>query len=309
MDLKTTYYKNILSTFDTHIMSAKSIKSGNHYTGQIKDFLLFLEQNNVLNLNKIDRDLMIQYFNLLTVRPKKRGVGKLSISSINDNLSTLRTFSIRMQSEKTLSKPIVIPNNIKKETEETDNNPYKLVREILSTKEIKTLFDRCDTLLEKALVSLAYGAGLRRGCLAELEESKIDFMTGMVTAFMDKNNKTRRVPVSDFFLKVLKDYSIYRLGILANLNKRNNSFFIDENGKTVSGEKLNQTLKSIIRRTEDEVMIGKNITLHCLRHSTATHLMDAGESYEFIREYLGHAVADTSLIYARRRQIKKYYQI
>lgn len=307
MKTVTTHYKEILQKFDTHIVSKKSIKSGNHYTSQVDEFLSFLERNDILNLNKISVPIMKEYLNYLLTRPKKRGEGILNVSSVNDNLSTLRAFSIRMQAENILTKSISIPKNLKRERDENDS--IALVRQILTTDEVKLVFNTCDSWLEKALIALAYGAGLRRGSLENLLESKIDFKSGMVTAFKDKNNKTRRVPISNFFLEVLKEYSMFRLNILATLNIRETHFFIDHKGKHLSGDNLNEMLKNIVKRTLNTVIMDKNITLHCLRHSTATHLMDAGESFEFIREYLGHSIADTSLIYAKRRKIKNYYQI
>lgn len=312
MKLQTKYYNDILSIFQTHVIATKSLRSGDQYTGQIKRFLIFLEQNEVLNLNDINSDVTNKYFHHLSSRQKNRGEGKIAISTINGNLSILRAFSTRMQKEKLLKKSFTIPKNTKIERDETENdntNPFGLVRQILNTEEIKLVFETCHGWEEKALIALAYGAGLRRGSLENLLESHINFKDGMVTAFLDKNNKTRRVPISEFFLKVLKEYSLERLKILARLNKRESLFFIDQNGKHINGEKLNEMLKTIVKRTLNNEIIDKNLTLHCLRHSTAVHLMDAGESFEYIREYLGHSIADTSLIYAKRRKIKKYYQI
>lgn len=311
MRLKTTIYRELLSKFDTHIMSTKSIRTGNHYTGQVEDFLIFLEDKGVFNLNEIDGELMNKYFDYLTIRPKKRGEGKLSIRTINDNLSTLRMFSLRMQDERILKREIQITSNVKLNYDDKDkeNNHFVLVREILTTDEIKVVFDKCISPLEKSLVALAYGAGLRRGSLVRLLESDIDFRQGMVTAYMDKNNKTRRVPLSDFFLNILKDYTIYRSQILASLNSRNNYFFIDLKGDEMSGNRLNRLLKKIINRTENLEIIGKKITLHCLRHSTATHLMDSGESFESVSNFLGHSKIDTVQLYSKRRQIKNSYRI
>ena len=309
MKLKTTTYKELLSKFDTHIMATKSIRTGNHYTGQIEDFLIFLEEKEVLDINNADKEIISRYFDYLSNRPKKRGTGKLSISTLNDNLSTLRMFSLRMQDEKILKKGMQIPSNFKLDYDTEDNNPFALVRPILSTNEVKLLFDKCSSPLEKSLIALAYGAGLRRGNLERLLESDIDFRQGMVTAYMDKNNKTRRVPLSDFFLNILKDYTIYRLQILASLNSRNNYFFIDLKGDKMSGNRLNRLLKKIINRTENLEIIGKKITLHCLRHSTATHLMDSGESFESVSNFLGHSKIDTVQLYSKRRQIKNSYRI
>lgn len=307
MKLKTTYYINLLNQFDTHIRSTKSIDSGNHYTGQINDFLIFLENNEILNLKKVDTPIMKDYFNHLVTRPKKRGEGTLSLATINDNLSTLNLFSLRMQKGDVINRGLPIPNRIK--IEQYNNNGFALVREILTVEEIKEVFQSCISDTEKALIALAYGCGLRRSTLANLSEFQINFQSGLVTALKAKNNKTRQVPISDFFLKELRNYSLFRLKLLSNLNKREQTFFVDERGLPISGDRLNRKLKNIIKRTQNQTIIDKNITLHCLRHSISVHLMDAGESFEYVKNFLGHSIADTTLIYARRRKIKNYYAI
>src|SRR5690606_18386371 len=105
----------------------------------------------------------------------------------------------------------------------------------------------------------------------------IDFQKGLVTVEKSKNNKTRQVPISDFFLEVLKEYSLHRLGILATIGERKSSFFIGDDGKPLTGDNLNRLLKVILKRTGNKTILDKGITLHCLRHSIATHLVDAGE--------------------------------
>lgn len=307
MELKTTYYKDLLNRFDRHIISTKSIESGNHYTGQLKEFLCYLEEREIWKLKKVDTPIMKAYFNYLIERPKKRGTGKLSARTVNDHLSTLRMFSIRMQQEDFIAKGIPVPNNIK--IENNSENEFALVREILEEDEVKEVFDHCQTPIEKALIALAYGCGLRRKTLVNLEEFQIDFQKGLVTASKTKNNKTRGVPISDFFLKVVRKFSIHRLKVLSTIGERKSNFFINDEGKALSGAHLNKMLKTIIMRTGNQMIIDKKITLHCLRHSIATHLLDAGESYEYVKTFLGHSFADTTLIYARRRKLKNYYTI
>ena len=63
--------------------------------------------------------------------------------------------------------------------------------------------------------------------------------------------------------------------------------------------------KKIIARTNNLQLIEKNICLHSLRHSIATHLIDNGATLEFVKDFLGHSEINTSHIYARRRKIKE----
>jgi site-specific recombinase XerD len=307
MELNTTNYKDLLSRFDTHIFSKKSIKSGNHYTGHAKEFLGFLERQGILSLKKVDELTMKSYFNYLIARPKFRGEGPLSPQTVNDNLSTIRMFSLRMQEERLIDRGLSVPKNIKIELDL--DNDFALVRQVLTIKELKEVYSHCQNETERALIALAYGSGLRRGSLINLTESNIDFKTGIVTAIKAKNNKTYSVPISDHFLTVLRDYSLYRLILLSEMNMREKSYFIDQKGRPLSGDKLNEMLKRIIGRTGNRLILDKKITLHCLRHSIAVHLMDAGESFEYVKTFLGHSFADTSLIYAKRRKLKNQYAI
>lgn len=304
MKLKTTYYIDILKRFDTHIISTKSIKTGNHYTGEVEEFLKFLEENEINSLKKANAQVMKDYYSYLITRPKKRGTGTLSISSINANLSTLRMLSKRMQNDDTISRGLEVPNNIRVERDE--DNPFTLIRQILTTDEVLEVFENCKNNLEKALIGLAYGCGLRRSSLANLQEKKINYSSGTVTV-KAKFGQIRTIPISNFFVEVIRIYNRERLQILSSFNSREQRFFIDKNGRAVSGQRLNEMLKQIIKRTQNQTIIDKKITLHCLRHSIATHLLDAGQTFEFVKEFLGHSFVDTTTIYARRRKIKNYY--
>lgn len=307
MKLKTNYYQDLLKIYDTHVLTSKSIKTGNHYTAQVEEFLLFLEEKEIFDLRKVTQSLAKEYFLALSHRPKKRGKGTLSERTINDNLSSLRSFSNRMQEEKVIVNGMPVANNI--EIEKVDPTDFALTREILSVDEVREVFDACQSSVEKSLIALAYGCGLRRGTLASLKEHQINFQTGTVIPTMMKNNKTHEIPISDFFLGVLKEYTFERLQIMSSKNIRVQNFFIDENGKKISGDRLNKMLKTICIRTENQVIIDKKITLHCLRHSIATHLIDAGETYDYVRNFLAHSFSDTTSLYAKRQKLKDFYRI
>lgn len=307
MKIQTTHYRKLLEKFDIHVRSTKSLQKGNHYAKQVEHFLIWLEQRRIFSLQKVNTPLMKAYFQFLITRPKKQGEGILKPSTVNDHLSSLRMFSLRLQDENILSEGLPVPLNIR--TEQESDNHFALVRQIVTRQEIREIFLACDHDMERSLIALAYGSGLRRSTLTNLLETHIDFVLGMVTVLRGKNNKTFQVPVSDFFLKVLRDYTIQRLRILAISGSRTKRFFITANGRPLSGNELNELLKEIIGRTKNAEIMDKQITLHCLRHSLATHLMDDGQSFEYVRDILGHACADTTVVYARRRKIKNYYEI
>jgi len=222
--VKTTYYKELLKNFDTFIVATKSIRRGNYYTGNIRDFFLYLEQIKVWDINQVDEPIMRDYFGILATRKKQRGVGTLSESTINCNLSTLRMFSMRMQASGVLKRGMPVPNNFR--SPNTNNNLFALKRSILTTRQIKLIYGCCQNNLERSLIALAYGCGLRRTASENLKDMNINFQKGLLTVIQSKNNKTRHVPISDFFLQPLKDYSIERLHILSKQNKSEKRFFI-----------------------------------------------------------------------------------
>ena len=68
------------------------------------------------------------------------------------------------------------------------------------------------------------------------------------------------------------------------------------------GHSIYKTILRIVKRTNDDALISKNITLHCLRHSIATHLLENGAGAEFVKSFLGHTEIDTVQLYAKRRK-------
>jgi site-specific recombinase XerD len=307
MILQTRYYNRLLKDFDTHIVSTKSIRRGNHYSGQIKRFLIFLENRNILRLHKVNADVMKVYYKYLITKQKDRGKGTLNPRTINDNLSTLRLFSIRMQKGNEIERGLPIPLFVKVEND--SDNPFTTTRQVLTTEELKEVYGQTKTNLEKCIIALAYGCGLRRLELEDLKDTDINYQKGTITIIESKNNKTRTVPISNYFLKVLKSYNYERLHILSETGKRTKYFMINKEGENLTGRIMNRKLKAIIKRTANQTILDKKITLHCLRHSIATDLINAGESFEYVRVFLGHSLVDTSSLYAKRRKQRNRYQI
>ena len=77
----------------------------------------------------------------------------------------------------------------------------------------------------------------------------------------------------------------------------------------MDGECMNDLIKEISERTNNEEILKKNITLHCLRHSIAEHLVIRGATIEFVRDVLGHADIDTSYLYAVKNRNKKIFAL
>ncbi|EAR11492.1 tyrosine type site-specific recombinase [Polaribacter irgensii 23-P] len=161
---------------------------------------------------------------------------------------------------------------------------------ILSGAEIKAIFSTITNLKHKALLSLLYSAGLRIGEAITLEVTDIDCQRMLIYGRQAKGKKDRYTLLSPVFLKILRDYYVaYR---------PKNSLFEGANGSTYSDASAQKVLKNALFKAG----IRKKATLHSLRHSFATHLLEKGTDIRYIQELLGHSSPKTTMIYTHVTQ-------
>jgi len=157
--------------------------------------------------------------------------------------------------------------------------------EILSKEEVTKLIKSINNLKHKALISTIYALGLRIGELLNLKIRDIDSDRNVVHIKNAKGNKDRIVAFPDSLRKLLRSYfKTYRP-----------SYYLFEGatGGKYSNSSASQILKKAVARTG----ITKRTTLHTLRHSFATHLLESGTDIRFIQEILGHNSPKTTMIY------------
>ena len=157
---------------------------------------------------------------------------------------------------------------------------------ILSKREIARMLRATANLKHRTMLSLIYGCGLRRNELLNLRPGDIDSERGLLTIRRGKGNKDRVVPVSDQTIEALRTY--YR----AYRPKR----WLFEG--QIPGEKYGErSIQMVLKQSLRKAGIRKPATLHWLRHSYATHLLEAGTDLRFIQELLGHKSSKTTEIY------------
>lgn len=156
---------------------------------------------------------------------------------------------------------------------------------VLSQQEVRRLLDSCDGIRSKALLSLTYSCGLRISELINLKISDIDSDRKQVHIRQGKGRKDRYVPLSK---KVLPDLRNYFLKYHPNVYLFNSS-----PGKEISAFEIHNILRDAILLA----CIRKPCTLHTLRHSYATHLLEQGENILRIRDLLGHTDIATTQVY------------
>lgn len=290
--IQNTNFQRHFNQYETYL-TAKGFK-GKTFQTPVKEFLIWLEQIGISKIKEVTSKEAKRYYEYLIERPNQRRSGILAGSTIKMHLFALSKFMDNLLSLGEIQKGFII-QKIKGDD--------KKEREVLSIEEIKQLYRISENLLEQALLSVGYGCGLRRSEMQNLNLSDVQLTTGMLIVRQGKGSKRREVHMSDIVLQSVKRYlTEYRHQFVGKHTE--NAFFISVKGKRMSGDNLNRKLKMIIERTNQQNLIDKGITLHCLRHSIAHHLMENNAGIDFIRDFLGHSFSNTAYLYARKNREK-----
>ena len=163
---------------------------------------------------------------------------------------------------------------------------------ILNRSELKELFKTPGLLKHRIILTLIYSAGLRSQEVINLKLSDIDFERKTIHIRQSKYKKDRMVPLSDYMSKGLKKY--------ISVEHPDTWLF---NGKDPDGRYSTKGLSWVMREALKKTSIKKQVSLHSLRHSYATHLLEDGVNIVIIKELLGHARISTTMIYLHVAQI------
>jgi integrase/recombinase XerD len=162
----------------------------------------------------------------------------------------------------------------------------KTLPNVLSKEEVKQILDAHSNSKHKAMLSLIYSCGLRCGELLMLKPMHIDSKRGVLIIKQAKGKKDRIAPLSPKIVDLLRIY--YKAYLPFNY-----LFEGQEKGSAYDSRSLQQVLKQALIKCG----IKKPVTLHWLRHSYATHLLEAGTDLRYIQEILGHKSSKTTEIY------------
>lgn len=178
---------------------------------------------------------------------------------------------------------------------------FRLVRKLpnaLSREEVERLLAQPDTrtptgLRDRALLELAYAAGLRVSELVGLRLQDVDLHEGFVRVF-GKRAKERWVPFGEGARSALQDYLHIARPKLQG--KRSEDYlFLSERGTPLSRTQCWRSLKQYAQRAG----ISRPVSPHTLRHSFAVHLLQGGADLRVVQELLGHASINTTQVYTR----------
>ena len=162
----------------------------------------------------------------------------------------------------------------------------KLLPNVLSKEEIKLILNAHSNIKHKAMLSLIYSCGLRCGEMLRLKPEHIDSKRNILIIKQSKGRKDRITPLSNKIILMLRDYY--------HLHKPKEWLFEGQKqGEPYDERSLQNVLKQAIGKSQ----IKKPVSLHWLRHSYATHLLENGTDLRYIQEILGHSSSKTTEIY------------
>jgi len=166
---------------------------------------------------------------------------------------------------------------------------------VLSQKEIKRILAMAPSLKAKVMLSLAYGCGMRAGKVVRLRVGDIDSAQKIIRIVQSKGRKDRNVMLPADILGLLREWWKERLtGQDKGVPAPERVLFPGYRGKHLSARQLSRLFKQTAR----EAGITKPVTLHTLRHSFATHLLERGVDIRVIQALLGHSKLTTTARYA-----------
>ena len=276
--------QNLIRQF-IHYLSAEKNASPHtcrNYLRDLEQFESFLEE---MAIEKVDRMVLRRYLSFLHRKNRK--------SSIARKLSTLRSFYRYLVREQILSanpaKPVATPKVEKLlPTTLTVDEAFRLmespkgISEKSSSEGLKE-----KKLRDRAILELLYSSGLRVSELVGLNSNQLDMDLGIVRV-MGKGRKERIVPVGGKAIEVLKAYLEER-GML----KGDEPIFVNSLGGRLTARSVGRLVKKYSRHSG----IFRKVSPHSLRHTFATHLLDAGADIREIQEMLGHSSLSTTQRY------------
>ena len=316
LPINSQHYNYLLKSYQEYLQTlgyaATTVQS---WPVHVREFLHYLETNaNSPSFGggwgeAIESSHISDFIHHIKRRKNKSKDGALSSSSINKIINAVNVFIKFLNS----TGNFIVESTV----ERAEDNISERI--ILSIEEIKQLYEatflphRHNTIAigqrDRAIIAIFYGCGLRRSEGKQLNITDIDLQKRLLFVRKGKGNKQRYVPIAAKHLQDIKDYlqegrewflynhadSYHHVANGKPYEKKEaadgTAFFLSQNGNRIT--EFYQRLEQMKQRAE----INKNVTLHGLRHSIATHLLQSGMDIEEIAKFLGHSSLASTQLY------------
>ncbi len=235
------------------------------YTQALRSFLKFHAQKQI---HEICNDDIVEYNTKYILRHN------LSATYQNQVVNAIKLFFSKIEGTKIQIEQIERPKRA------------KLLPNVLSKEEVKMILNALVNTKHIAMLSLIYSCGLRRSELINLKPTDIDSNRKIIIIRQGKGRKDRIAPLSEKIIDMLRQYyKGYKPQVWLFEGQ-------------IKGTKYDErSLATVLKQALAKTNIKKPVSLHWLRHSYATHLLEAGTDLRYIQEILGHQSSKTTEIY------------
>lgn len=257
------------------------------YRRDLSAFIDFCASLGAEELSQIQRNHLNSY--ILDLREKK-----YCATSVMRKIASLRGFYKWL-----CANEICVQNPTL--TLEQPKIPRKLPK-VMTISEIENILREDLTKIQKLIVELLYGCGLRVSELVGLKTNNMDLNASYLRC-SGKGSKERLVPIGSKAKEALRDYFEQRDFLVKKHNLDTKNLFITDSGRFLS----RQDVYNFIHLQGKK--INKNISPHTLRHSFATHLLENGADLRIVQELLGHSDVSTTQLYTHisKKRLKEVY--
>ncbi len=251
------------------------------YSADLALYMEFLSHKGITNIVDADRAVVLKH--LIALRDA--GLGSRSRAR---HLATLRGFYRFLVQEKILETNPALLVDLPK--------TGRKLPSVLKLKDVIRLLDASDIskplgLRDAAMLELLYAAGLRASELVTVGIADVNLEACFVRV-LGKGSKERVVPIGQAARKKLDAYLVSGRSLLLK-SRPSHYFFVTRSAKPITRQGLWKLLKQCAKKAG----IAHNVTPHTLRHSFATHLLEAGADLRSVQVMLGHVDISTTQIY------------
>ena len=258
--------KNAIERFKNYLTARRySLSTVKTYSDAITTFLRFYAEKDLHKISNLD----IEFFNNEYILKNS-----YSASYQNQVVNAIKLF-FKVVKDKVIAIELI----------QRPRREHKLPN-VLSKEEVKSILSALSNQKHIMMLSLIYACGLRRSELLNLSLKDIHSDRNLIIIRQSKGKKDRIVPIGNKLIDSLRKYFI---------EFRPKKWLFE--GQFPSEKYSERSLELVLKKSVIIAKINKPVTLHWLRHSYATHLLESGSDLRFIQELLGHNSSRTTEIY------------
>lgn len=252
----------------------------NCYPRQVTKFLKHIRKESF----EVQTGDILDYYNYLKTVISPRTKKHLSENYLHTILLAIKLYFDYLQRSGTIK---ISPYQLKIKAPKSEE------RKVFTKEEIKKLYNK-STSLQTIILHLCYACGLRKTEASELKTTDIDLENQLLYIRKGKGKKRRAIP---FTRQVKKDIENFIFSSEKTNNRQPSTD--NQNLLNITPERIYIEFKKLLKKAG---LYGQGFTLHCLRHTIATQLLEQGMELEKVRDFLGHQYLGTTQIYTRINQ-------